>query len=34
MDSWEQPLDVRIAAAQMRMLEEIRKHPTPYCAPR
>ena len=29
MDSWEQPLEVRIAAAQARMLEEIRKHPTP-----
>lgn len=29
MDRWEQPLDVRIALAQARMLEEIRKHPTP-----
>ena len=29
MDSWEQSLEARIAAAQARMLEEIRRHPTP-----
>jgi hypothetical protein len=32
MDRWEQPLEIRIALAQARMLEEIRKHPTPTCS--
>jgi hypothetical protein len=29
MAAWEQPLEARISAAQTRILETVRQHPTP-----